>query len=101
MTPALTNADGTMQSILGPVNVYITVNDVSHKMKILVVPTVKHVLILGMDFLKMFKIETKFNNFSFQFIDTSLDAINTIESHSDSSLSQKEELQEIKLYEVI
>lgn len=44
---------------------------------------------LGVDFLKTFKFQAMFNNSSFQFLDSSLGVISTIEFYSNVSLHQK------------
>lgn len=49
----ITTADGSSQSLLGFVNVNVSVENVSKRLKLLVVPSVTHSLILSMDFLHL------------------------------------------------
>lgn len=91
----ITTADGSAQTLLGYIFVNLSVNDVIKRMKILVVPSVTHSLILGMDFLKMFQIEVNFNSFKYKVMDSSVCAVNTIESFSDLTPSQKDDLQRV------
>lgn len=88
----ITTADGSSQSLLGFVNVNVSVENVTKRLKLLVVPSVTHSLILGMDFLQLFKIEANFSNLSYTMPESSLCIVNTLESFSDLTESQKSEL---------
>lgn len=91
----ITTADGAVQNLLGYINVDLVVSKVSRRMKILVVPSVAHTLILGMDFLEIFQIEANFRTLSYQILEPSLCVVNNIESYADLSCSQKESLQSV------
>nr|CAH7716786.1 unnamed protein product [Callosobruchus chinensis] len=62
----LTTADGQIQNTLGFVYLPITFNGEDCKIKVLVVPSISHQLILGIDFILQFKLNINFGNFSYQ-----------------------------------
>lgn len=92
---SITTADGAAQSLLGYISVDVEVNRVVKPVKILVIPSITHALILGMDFLEIFHIEANFNNRSFNMINSSLCVVNTLESFSDLLPTQKQDLQKV------
>lgn len=90
---SITTADGSAQDLLGYIEVDLSVNQVTKKVKIFIVPSVTHSLILGMDFLKLFHIEANFHNLSYSLSDSPLCVINTIQSYADLSSSKREDLE--------
>nr|CAH7727682.1 unnamed protein product [Callosobruchus chinensis] len=62
----LTTADGQIQNTLGFFYLPITFNGEGCKIKVLVVPSISHQLILGIDFILQFKLNINFGNFSYQ-----------------------------------
>jgi hypothetical protein len=58
----VSTADGQIQDYLGYIKVPIKLNNICHTVKVLVIPSVIHELILGIDFLKLFKIKADFEN---------------------------------------
>lgn len=98
----VTTADGRGQDVFGYVSLPITLNGVSKTLKILVIPSLTHQLILGVDFLEFFKIKLNFKNLSYATQTSTVCAINTIRSLSNLTSKEKTELQKvIKLFETI
>lgn len=90
----VTTADGKPQDFLGYILVPVSLDNVTKQMKILVIPSVKQDLILGMDFFDLFQIQANFHNASYS-LEPSLCTINTIEPFSKLTPSQKDQLQDI------
>ncbi|XP_045482855.1 uncharacterized protein LOC123686681 isoform X1 [Harmonia axyridis] len=61
----LTTADGKPQNTLGYVNLPISLNEVTKVLRVLVVPSITHDLILGMDFIHDFNLTLDFRDFSY------------------------------------
>lgn len=88
----VTTADGKLQDCLGYICVPLTISNVVKEVKILVIPSVKHTLILGMDFLKLFNIEVNFSSFNYM-VSNETSVVNTIKSLICLSDSQKNQLE--------
>lgn len=92
----VSTADGKVQDYLGFVDIPITLNGISRYMKVLVIPSVVHELILGIDFLKIFKIKADFDNLTFDAkINSSCNVINSILDKNDLSDTQQSQLDNI------
>lgn len=87
----ITTADGSVQNSLGYVLVPVTLLNQTNHVKMVVVPSVNHDLILGMDFLTSFKFQLDFGSFSYNMPDLNSCVVNTI--HDLSKLSEIENLQ--------
>lgn len=91
---SVTTADGQVQELLGHVEVPISLNNVRKNLKILLIPSVKHSLILGMDFLNQFKVNVNFVDLSYKL--ENICVINTIQPFSDLNPIQQLELEKVK-----
>lgn len=92
----VTTADGRAQEVFGYVSIPIICESISKTLKILVIPSLTHSLILGVDFLKVFGIHLNFSSSTYDLAPTStLCTINTIQSFSALSETQKTELQHV------
>lgn len=69
----LPTADGNAQNTLGCVDFSITLNNVSTVLQVLIVPSITHDLILGMDFIQAFNLNLDFRNFTFISSDFTMD----------------------------
>lgn len=90
----VTTADGTSQNVLGYISVPVCLNDVSKIMKILVIPSMTHTLILGVDFLKEFQIHVNFKDLTYN-SPISLCTVNTIQTVHDLSSDDKKALDKV------
>lgn len=88
----VSTADGQVQDYLGYIKVPIKLNNICHTIKVLVIPSVIHELILGIDFLKLFKIKVDFENLTYN---TTLNYCNTI-----SSILNKEDLSDLEKHKL-
>lgn len=70
----LPTADGNAQNTLGCVDFSITLNNVSTVLQVLIVPSITHDLILGMDFIQAFNSNLDFRNFTFNSSALTLDS---------------------------
>lgn len=91
----VTTADGHVQNVLGYLETYVTVDNISRILKLYLIPSVKHPLILGMDFLKTFNIKIDFSKFALNVPSLSLSVINTIQDTSHLSVGQTRELDSV------
>lgn len=89
----ITTADGVPQQYMGYISAPVTVNDVTKTVKILIIPSITHNLILGMDFLSLFKIDMSFHDLSYSLLSSTC-VINTIQSASALSMEEKNKLEE-------
>ncbi|KAK9887659.1 hypothetical protein WA026_023780 [Henosepilachna vigintioctopunctata] len=92
---ALTTADGKKQSTLGYVFLPITLNEVVKSVRVLIVPSIPHKLILGVDFLELFNIKVDFSRFVYDTSLLSTASIHMIQDIANLSSFQREELNEI------
>ncbi|XP_072395302.1 uncharacterized protein [Diabrotica undecimpunctata] len=98
----LTTADGNVQSTLGYVFLPVTLSGSTQKLKVLVVPSISHKMILGMDFMKLFRISLDFTNFSYSTAKLSTCVVNTIVSSENLSTHQLSQLHAVvKLFKEI
>lgn len=99
----VSTADGTIQDYLGYVNLPITLNNISREIKVLIIPSVVHELILGVDFLRLFKIKADFDNLTFNIkINNFCNTISSILNVEDLSNEQHNQLNNvITLYKTI
>lgn len=89
----VTSADGTNQDYLGYVMLNVTLNNITKMIKILVIPSVQHKLILGIDFLKIFKITANFANYCYDVkIKDEVLVVNTLQSNEDLTSVQQQKL---------
>lgn len=91
----VTTADGTPQDVLGYISVPITLNNVTKIMKILIIPSLNHSFILGVDFLKNFQINVNFNDLSYHSPISTLCTVNTIQSVQDLSSTENKALEKV------
>lgn len=61
----ITTADGATQTVIGSLNVPISLNGISKIFSVVLVPSVRHTLILGVDFCRAFGISINFKTGSF------------------------------------
>lgn len=92
----ITTADGQPQDLLGYIIIPVTLNSIVKHIKILIIPSVKHNLILGMDFLNLFKLKVNFDNLSYHTSTADISAVNTIQAFSDLNEMQRSELEKVK-----
>lgn len=87
---SVTLADGAMQDVLGEILLPFTLNNTINVIKCLVVPSVKHAFILGVDFGKIFNINYSFqkNSWTFGTLPT-IDALNVVQSRESLSPEQQ------------
>lgn len=102
----VTTADGQPQDIVGYADLPITLNNVTHSLRTLIVPSVKYNFILGMDFAKLFKLTADFCDFSWNIpVPITLPCVNSINSIQDISklgpVQQKQLKEVISLFESI
>ncbi|XP_072385439.1 uncharacterized protein [Diabrotica undecimpunctata] len=91
----LTTADGNIQSILGYVWLPVTLLSKTQSLKVLIVPSISHKMILGMDFIHLFKLCLDFSNFSFKATDLSTCVVNTVSSAENLSDIQQSQLNSV------
>lgn len=92
---SVTTADGKLQEVFGNASLSVTLHSVTKCLTLLVIPSVTHTLILGMDFLQSFGITMDIVNFSFTTQFSNCSTVNTIQNVSHLSLEQKNQLNEI------
>lgn len=98
----ITTADGQPQHVLGYVWVPVTLNNITRPIKILVIPSLQHSLILGIDFLKEFGIEVNFQKLSYKTNFNSICVVNKLQPVSSLSPEQNLQLSEVtKLFKSI
>lgn len=105
----ISTADGTAQKITGYVNLPVQIGSILHIIKVLVVPSLSHTLILGSDFCETFKVVLDYNKSSY-FVgeemakldclpeDLSVCQVNgsrVIQSSSDLTKNQKNQLESL------
>lgn len=88
----ITTADGSVQNTLGFVWVSVTLDGRTERVKLLVVPSINHDLVLGADFLELFNFNIDFANFSYNTSPISC-VINGIQSFGNLSSGQKFDLE--------
>ena len=88
----VTTADGKSQDFLGYVNIPIVFNDIKKFCKILVIPSIEHTMILGVDFLNMFNIKVDFSDNTYKLKNVSVSIVNTIQPLDSLSDVQKHQL---------
>lgn len=91
----LTTADGQVQSTLGYVWLPTTLLDHTRSIKFLVVPSISHKIILGMDFMREFNLNINFGNSSFDSSVLSSCVVNAIQDVDTLSSQQKTELEKV------
>lgn len=100
---SVTTADGTRHKVLGHANLPVELESKVRVFKFLVVPSVKHSIILGVDFLESFHLSINFADKTFN-INSCFDLlalnaetcpVNAICEQDSLSLSQKSQLDEI------
>lgn len=97
----LTTADGQIQNTLGYVQLPIVFNGDLHYVKTLIVPTITHELVLGMDFILKFNLKIDFGNFSYS-SELSSCVVNCIQGPEKLSSEQRSQLNEVvRLFEEI
>lgn len=87
----ITTADGSSQNCLGSANIPVSLEGTTKLIKFLVVPSISHDLILGVDFLQTFGLTVDFSNLSFSKTSSTC-AINTICPYESLSSAQKDSL---------
>lgn len=98
----VTTADGKSQSVIGTVQLPITLEGKTKIIKSLIIPSIKNTIILGIDFCKLFGLNVDFITESFETndlpVDLPIDSKNficSIMSESDLSSSQKAALDSV------
>lgn len=91
----VTTADGTPQNVLGYISVPITLSNVTKTMKVLIIPSLNHSLILGVDFLECFKFNVNFEDLSYRSALPNLCTVNTIQTVQDLSSHEKKALNKV------
>lgn len=98
----VSTADGKSQGVTGYVWLPMTLHDSTRLIKVLVVPSVKNGLLLGMDFLIEFGIKANFRNLSYHVEDKSVSVVNKLHSPNELTEVQTDKLNSIKiLYKTI
>lgn len=87
---SVTTADGSIQSCLGTVYLPLTINNYTKTLNILIVPSIKHALILGTDFCQTFELTMNLKNSSWSTPFCS--SINVIKDASSLGEIEKEQL---------
>ena len=88
----VTTADGTPQRNIGVVYLPVVFNNTEIPLKCLVIPTVKHALILGIDFCKAVNLQLSFENLSWQATAGCTKGINSLHSSEELSPLQQSRL---------
>lgn len=88
----LTTADGQIQNTLGYVWLPVTLCTVTKNLKVLVVPSISHNLILGMDLIKSFNLKLDLGKFSFSYDTLSTCVVNTIQGIENLTDQQRSDL---------
>ncbi|GLV33387.1 hypothetical protein CBL_20133, partial [Carabus blaptoides fortunei] len=97
---ALIPADGSSQAVLGSVLLPITLDGVIKSVDVLVVPSLRHPLVLGMDFCREFRLRLNFDTNTWRSKDKEIMAVNTIRGLPDLTAVQSRQLQPvIRAYE--
>lgn len=91
----ITTADGSPQELLGYIDVDISVNNICKEVRVLVIPSVEHKLILGVDFLKKFEISLDLANGSYKMNDVSISVVNAVQPLESLSSNEKSQLHEV------
>lgn len=109
--PSILTADGAAQTITGSLSLPINIGNTLRLLKVFVVPSLRHGLILGSDFCRMFNLTLNFESNSY-FVGTtevsvapkksdsfckSVETINVIHSHGDLSTEQRQDLERMIL----
>ena len=98
----VSTADGKIQDYLGYVNLPITLSNICRYIKVLIIPSVVQELILGVDFLKLFKIKANFDTSTFSTNINNCCTISSISDINDLTEKQHQQLNEtINLYKSI
>lgn len=95
----ITTADGTSQDLLGYVMLPISLNKIVRPLKVLIIPSVVHTLILGMDFINLFNLNVDFSSFTYNSSApkaANLCTVNSLHTVHDLSESQRTELAEVQ-----
>lgn len=87
-------ADGQLQKVFGSVTISSTLRDSTKNVNFLVIPSLNHEIILGMDFLQLFEITLNLSNFSFSQA-ASLCAIHSLQGLADLTPEQSTELNRV------
>lgn len=87
----VSTADGQEQNTLGFIHVPICLEGTSKTIKLLVVPSIAHKLILGMDFIRCFELSIDFRDNSFNSEMLNISAIRAI--HGPESLTKEQKAQ--------
>lgn len=85
-------ADGSVQPVLGSVSIPISLNGAVKTLSVLVVPSLRHPLVLGVDFCRAFGLQLDFRTESWQSTPVNLAAINAIHRLDTLSPSQRNQL---------
>ncbi|KAL3287143.1 hypothetical protein HHI36_001622 [Cryptolaemus montrouzieri] len=86
---SLTTADGQLQNAMGYVELPISLGKLCKILKVLVVPTITHKLILGMDFINVFKLQLDFRRFSYNSSVLTTCVVNAIQTAETLSEPEK------------
>ncbi|GLV33425.1 Arc2 [Carabus blaptoides fortunei] len=93
-------ADGSSQAVLGSVLLPITLDGVTKSVNVLVVASLRHPLVLGMDFCREFRLRLNFDTNTWRSKDKEIMAMNTIRGLPDLTAVQSRQLQPvIRAYE--
>lgn len=91
----ISTADGQVQNSLGYVMLPVKLQHVTQNLKVSVVPSINHGLILGMDFLKLFGLRINFDSFTYELPLMPSCVVNTIQSADSLTLKQRQDLSEV------
>lgn len=95
-------ADGNNQQVVGTVNLPLTLNQITKSVNVLIIPSIKHSIILGVDFCKIFGLNLDFTNESYEINNPLISELNlsdnfvcSIQGEGDLSEFQKNKLQSV------